>query len=66
MDRGAWQATIHGVAGVRHDLATKPSHIYAISPIEFSSWKAMAPTPVLSPGKSHGWRSLVGFSPWGR
>ena len=23
------------------------------------------PTPVLSPGKSHGWRSLVGWSPWG-
>ena len=23
------------------------------------------PTPVLSPGKSHGWRSLVGCSPWG-
>ena len=27
--------------------------------------KAMAPTPVLLPGKSHGWRSLVGCSPWG-
>ena len=24
------------------------------------------PTPVLVPGKSHGWRSLVGCSPWGR
>ena len=23
------------------------------------------PTLVLSPGKSHGWRSLVGCSPWG-
>ena len=23
------------------------------------------PTPVLLPGKSHGWRSLVGYSPWG-
>ena len=23
------------------------------------------PTPVLWPGKSHGWRSLVGCSPWG-
>ena len=22
------------------------------------------PTPVLLPGKSHGWRSLVGYSPW--
>ena len=26
----------------------------------------MAPTPVLLPGKSHGWRNLVGCSPWGR
>ena len=24
------------------------------------------PTPVLLPGKSHGRRSLVGCSPWGR
>ena len=23
------------------------------------------PTPVLLPGESHGWRSLVGYSPWG-
>ena len=23
MDRGAWQATIHGIARVRHDLVTK-------------------------------------------
>ena len=25
----------------------------------------MAPTPVLLPGESHGWRSLVGYSPQG-
>ena len=24
------------------------------------------PTPVYLPGKSHGWRGLVGCSPWGR
>ena len=28
--------------------------------------KAVAPTPVLLPGKPHGWRSLVGYSPCGR
>ena len=29
-------------------------------------WKRQwQPTPVLLPGKSHGWRSLVGCSPWG-
>ena len=26
--------------------------------------KEMATTPVLLPGKSHGCRSLVGYSPW--
>jgi len=25
MDRGAWQATVHGVARVGHDLVTKPT-----------------------------------------
>ena len=25
----------------------------------------MAPTPVFLPGKSHGQRSLAGYSPWG-
>ena len=24
MDRGGWQAAVHGVARVGHDLATKP------------------------------------------
>ena len=24
MDRGAWQATVHGVTRIRHDLTTKP------------------------------------------
>ena len=29
-------------------------------------YSAQHPTPVLLPGKSHGWRSLEGCSPWGR
>ena len=28
--------------------------------------RACHPTPVLSPGKSHGQRSLAGYRPWGR
>ena len=28
MDRGAWQATVHGVARVGHDLVTKPPPPY--------------------------------------
>ena len=39
-------------------------------PVQSLGWedlleKEMAPTPVFLPGKSHGWRSLVGYSPWG-
>ena len=26
MDRGAWQATVHGVERVGHDLLTEPPH----------------------------------------
>ena len=32
----------------------------------YSGRRQWHPTPVLLPGKSHGWRSLVGCSPWGR
>ena len=32
----------------------------------FITSRPNGPTPVLLPGKSHGWRSLVGCSPWGR
>ena len=28
-------------------------------------WRKQQPTPVLLPGKSHGQRSLVGYSSWG-
>ena len=28
MDREAWQATIHGVTRVRHNLATKPTIVF--------------------------------------
>ena len=34
-----------------------------IFPARRRQWQ---PTPVLLPGKSHGQRSLVGCSPWGR
>ena len=32
----------------------------------YSGRRPWHPTPVLLPGKSRGWRSLVGCSPWGR
>ena len=42
-----------GLQRVEHDLATKPP-------------STTISDPVLLPGKSHGWSSLVGCSPWGR
>ena len=38
---------------------------YLILPRVSSLEKEWHPTPVLLPGKSHGWRILVGYSPWG-
>ena len=39
---------------------------------EFNPWfgkipwsRKWQPSPVFLPGKSHGWRSLAGYSPWG-
>ena len=40
----------------------RPYFLYLQSPSGIRQWH---PTPVLLPGKSHGWRSLVGCSPWG-
>ena len=39
---------------------------FLISPRLCEHLVSIAPTPVLSPGKSQGQRSLVGCSPWGR
>ena len=30
------------------------------------SGRKLQPIPVFLPGESHGWRSMVGYSPWGR
>ena len=38
----------------------------SIPPSPFPRRRQWHPTPLLLPGKSHGWRSLVGCSPWGR
>ena len=40
------------------------THLYSIAiNMRRRQWH---PTPVLLPGQSHGWRRLVGCSPWGR
>ena len=41
--------------------------LVSFNPGSLYHWKRQChPTPVLLPGKSHGRRSLVGCSPWGR
>ena len=53
---------VHARARVRAcvDYNIQITYIY---PCRRRQWH---PTPVLLPGKSRGWRSLVGCSPWGR
>ena len=49
-----------GLWRVGHDWVT------SLSLFTFMHWRRQwHPTPVLLPGQSHGWRSLVGYSPWG-
>ena len=59
-DSEAWRAAVHEGASswtrLRDRIATKSG---------FTRRRRWHPTPVLLPGKSHGWRSLVGCSPWG-
>ena len=49
-----------GSLRVRHDWVT------SLSLSTFMHWRRKwQPTPVFFPAESHGWRSLVGCSPWG-
>ena len=71
--RGAWWATVHGVARIRHDLATKPPATTTIISYH-QAWQ----TEVLhkcsflyrliyqTMGDGEGQGSLECWSPWGR
>ena len=48
---------------IPHKFCAMEFYVSSIYSREDNEWH---PTPVLLPGKSHGWRSLVGCSPWGR
>ena len=47
---------------LRHLLLGRKTMTNLESILQRRQWH---PTPVVLPGKSHGWRSLVGCSPWG-
>jgi len=73
-------SSIYGVKKAGHAQKNQsglPFHIVLKKKKKTSKWirdlnvrsetiRQWHPTPVLLPGKSHGWRSLVGCSPWGR
>ena len=63
MNGGALWATVHGSQRVGHNRVISLSLHFHHSSFWRRQWQ---PTPVLLPGKSHRWRSLVGYSPWGR
>ena len=53
-------------------VAQTVKHLLAMQGPGFDSWVRKVPwrkkwqsTLALLPGKSHGWRSLIGYSPWG-
>ena len=57
--------------GLKKELCEKYQSTKRINVIFKGPWKVKwrrqwHPTPVLLPGKTHGQRSLVGCSPWGR
>ena len=73
MDCGPPGSSIHGISQARvlewgaiafsvGSYSTLNSFVICAEYIRRRRWH---PTPVLLPGKSHGWRSLVGRSPWG-
>ena len=43
----------------------EPGRLHPWRHKELDMTEQWQPTPVLLPGKSHGWRSLVRYSPWG-
>ena len=59
MDGGAWWAAVHGVT--KSDMTAT-----SLSLFTFMHWRRKwQPTPVILPGKSQGWWSLVGCRLWG-
>ena len=57
-----------GRSGVKNPKAVQETQEMKVSFLgqEHPSWRRKwQPTPVFLPGKSHGQRSLVGYSPWG-
>ena len=75
MDYGPPGSSVHGISQAR--VLEWGAIAFSVSLLTFYFYyniilkhihktRQWHPTPALLPGKSHGWRSLVGCSPWGR
>ena len=67
LEEKLWQPRQH-LKKQRHYFANKGPYNLSYGFSTSHVWmqrRQWHPTPVLLPGKSHGWRSLVGCSPWG-
>ena len=63
-ERGEWKSSLKMKHSENWDHGIWSHHFMAN---RWGNWRwQWHPTPVLLPGKSHGQRSLVGCSPWGR
>ena len=61
------------LVNIKHLVAQRVKHLPAMQETWFQSlvgkipWRRKwQPTPIFMPGESHGQRSLMGYSPWGR
>ena len=61
-----WNPAVPSLSCVRVLWQTAPTTIWFLEFYISVRRRRWHPTPVLLPGKSHGRRSLVGCSPWGR
>ena len=62
---GKWPAVFWSLLSppVLYNSLTKILEYHKVK-MQYARRRQWHPTPVLLPGKSHGWRSLVGCSPW--
>ena len=69
-DRETWHAAVHRVTELSDwtttEYTTYFKDVCLLISSEMLQRRQWHPTPVLLPGKSHGRRSMVGYSPWGR
>ena len=62
-----WPISLSKISSKSIHVVTKAGFPSFYSWVVIQCWRRQwHPTPVLLPGKSQGWRSLVGCSPWGR